>query len=504
MIEHSQKRKASGLLNTSTVATFFSGVSATALQYSIASHGTALQQLVNFSWTSALVFALASAVNSQIAYRWQVTPCSSPDPLVPAWLGRWLTDAPLLFLVVSVILFALGLVCFSFTAFGGTFIPITTSVFAGLSSVGLLLVGGWVIGEKIAFSQTKGHHWFREIMSNPKTAFGDHFSWARCLFRRDPAHGRFAGVRRQLRRIRHRVNVVLGLSDSRLFRFFRQRRPSGPILPTGSPALEIGDTSGANAEKIEERTPTPSVFQDAPRTPQRNPSPLLPAPESDGGRVSESSSSLLSPSTASRERTAVAPGSEVFETNTLGKKRGPTGTSHKRGPRVPSLHSWRHADMLLSLRNIVLLGELSDIEVPYPRVMAFSPSGNYLAALCPNQKVRVWDTRSRSMRAYKEIAPRDGSLQQIAWRPQYFSDAQSSTKDERVLLLRSKNKTTIRLVDISKDVRLSTSCQMRSNWEIHRNAAGFLFAFVAPATNEGHKGYVLASRRAFVFVVRRF
>jgi hypothetical protein len=67
------------------------------------------------------------------------------------------------------------------TAFGGTFIPVTISIFVGLSSIGLFIVGGWVIGEKIAFSQTKGHHWFREILSNPKAAFGDHFSWTRSL-----------------------------------------------------------------------------------------------------------------------------------------------------------------------------------------------------------------------------------------------------------------------------------------------------------------------------------
>ena len=460
MIEHAQKRKASGLLNTATVATFFSGVSATALQYSVASHVTVSQQLVNFLWTSALVFSLASAINSQIAYRWQVAPRSSPDILVPAWLGQWLTDAPLLLLVASAVLFALGLVCFSFTAFGGTFIPVTISIFVGLASIGLFIVGGWVIGEKIAFSQTKGHHWFREILANPKAAFGDHFSWTRSLrsaFHHDPSRERFAGIKREWRRLRHRVDAVLGLSDSRFFRFFRQRRHSGPILPTESPLPEIDHTSAAHAEKVEDRTPTPSVFQEAPRTPQHPTTPLFPAPESEGGRVSEGSSTLLSPSTASRERTALVPAAEGSESHSLAKMRGPSRTSFasRKKDRIPNLHSWRHADMLLSLRNIVLAHEFSDIEVPYPRVMAFSPSGNYLAALCPNQKVRVWDTRS--MQKYKEVAPKDGSLQQIAWRPQNPSDAQSSAEGERMLLLRSKNRSTIRLIDLANNVSPSTS-----------------------------------------------
>jgi hypothetical protein len=501
MIQHAQNKKANGLLNISTVATFFSGVSATALQYSIASHSTASQQLVNFSWISALVFALASAINSQIAYRWQVAPQSSPDTLVPAWLGRWLTDAPLLFLVLSVVLFALGLVCFSFTAFGGTFIPITTSVFAGLSSIGLFIVGGWVVGEDVAFSQTKGHHWFREILSNPKAAFGDHFSWTRWLvsaFRRDPARERFSGIRRQWRRIRHHVGAILELPESRLFRRFRQHRHSGPILPTDSPVLAIDDTSGADAEKVEDRTPTPSMIEEAPSAS----TPLPPAPESEGGRTSEASSTLLSPSTASRQRTTIVPGAGVFGSNTLTMRHGPGGPSRKRGARVPNLHSWRHADMLVSLRNIVLVHEFGDIEVPYPRVMALSPSGNYLAALCPNQKVRVWDTQS--MREYVEIAPKDGSLQQIAWRPQYPNNAQSSAEDERILLLRSKNKSTIRLIDIANHVSPLTSRQLLSNCEIYKSAEVSKFACMASGKNERHKCHVLASRRAFVSVVRRF
>ena len=458
MIEHAQKKKADGLLNTSTVATFFSGVSATALQYSITSHSAASQQLVNFSWISALVFSLASAINSQIAYRWQVAPHSSPDTVVPAWLGRWLVDAPLMFLVVSVVLFAFGLVCFSFTAFGGTFIPITTSIFAGLSSIGLFIVGAWVVGEEIAFSQTRGHHWFQEILSNPTAAFGDHFSWTRWFFsafRRDPAHERFAGIKRKWRRIRHRVGAILGASESHLFRRFRRRRYPGPILPTDSPVLEVDNTPGADAEKVEDRTPTLSVIHEAAPTPQSASTPLPPAPESEGGRTSEASSTLLSPSTASRERMTIVSGTGLFQSSTFAKTRGPATPPRGRGARTPNLHSWRHADMLVSLRNIVLLHEFSDIEVPYPRIMAFSPSGNYIAALCPNQKVRVWDTRS--MQEYSELAPKDGSLQQIAWRPQYSSDAQSSAEDERMLLLRSKNKSTIRLIDIANHVRPLTA-----------------------------------------------
>jgi len=115
MIEHAQKRKVSGLLNTATVATFFSGVSATALQYSVASHATVSQQLVDFSWTVALVFSLTRAINIQIATvgRWRHAAAQIFLSRSGSVSGLRISDAPLLFFIASAVLFALDLVCFS-------------------------------------------------------------------------------------------------------------------------------------------------------------------------------------------------------------------------------------------------------------------------------------------------------------------------------------------------------------------------------------------------------
>lgn len=449
MIEHAQKRKANGLLNISTVATFFSGVTATALQYSLGANNTGLEQLVNFSWTSALIFSLASAINSQLGYRWQVAAHSSPDPLVPAWLSRWLSDAPLLLLVLSAVLFTLGLVCFSFSAFGGSFIPITTTIFAGISAFGMLIIGAWVIGEEITFSKTHGHHWLREIISDPKAVFGDHFSWMRAflpVFFADAEGERFAGIRRHWRRLVHRVAVATGLSDGRLGRLFRKTRsvePVGPSIP------EVLAPNG-DVEKGYDRAPTPSILQSAPPTPQRATTPLPDITTSETGRYSESSSTLLAPSSASRSRTLVLGVAEsVAETtSTKKKRRGPQST---RGwQRKPNLHTWRHADMLHSLRNIVHTHDLSDIEVPYARVMAFSPSGSYLAALSPNQKIKIWETKT--MTECGEIAPKDGALQDIQWKPPNPSSSASIPDDEKFVLLRYKNKSTIRFVNVMEGV----------------------------------------------------
>lgn len=437
MIEHAQKRRANGLLNLSTVATFFSGVTATALQYSLETNQTSTEKLVNFSWTSALVFSLASAVNGQIAYRWHVTAHSSPHTLVPMWLSRCLTDAPLLFLVASSILFILGLVCFTFSAFSGSFIPITTSIFAGVSSIGLLVISSWVLGEQMAYSKTRGHHWFNEIIAHPKEAFGDGFSWIQWLvpsFLHGSGDGLFSSLRRRWRRFRFRAKVTVGLPDGRSSRPASFGVSSSSALPVDASAVMM-----SRLPDVEKNGPgSAAPLQSPPRTPQRASTPLPPASESKG---SEGSSTLLSPSSASRTVTT--------EASALSSGRRPRTPNPPRRGYTPGLHTWRHADMLVSLRNISLAHELTDIEVPYPRIMEFSPLGTYLAALCPNQKIRVWDIQTMTQR--NELSPRDGALQQILWRPQYSSDSAQSAA-ERFALLRSTEKTTIRLVDVLETV----------------------------------------------------
>ncbi|CAE6417437.1 unnamed protein product [Rhizoctonia solani] len=67
-IRYSQQRMATSLQNLSTVATFFSGVTATTLQFSFEVHGSFLSDLVNALWITSLVFSIASAINAQLAY----------------------------------------------------------------------------------------------------------------------------------------------------------------------------------------------------------------------------------------------------------------------------------------------------------------------------------------------------------------------------------------------------------------------------------------------------
>lgn len=70
-IRFAQKHAATNLLNLSTVATFFSAVTATTLQFSFNQTQTSLSSAVNSFWFCSLVFSIASAVNSLLGLTWK-------------------------------------------------------------------------------------------------------------------------------------------------------------------------------------------------------------------------------------------------------------------------------------------------------------------------------------------------------------------------------------------------------------------------------------------------
>ncbi|KAF8762035.1 negative gluconeogenesis [Rhizoctonia solani] len=82
---------------------------ATGLQNLFEAHNDAVQNLVNGLWISSLVFSIASAINSQLAYHWRAAMYRSPRCYVPWWVSIWITRTPLFFLVGSVIAFSAGL-----------------------------------------------------------------------------------------------------------------------------------------------------------------------------------------------------------------------------------------------------------------------------------------------------------------------------------------------------------------------------------------------------------
>jgi hypothetical protein len=53
------------------VATFFSAVTATAMQFTFNSHSTPLEDAVNGFWFTSMVFSVAAAVNSLLGLTWK-------------------------------------------------------------------------------------------------------------------------------------------------------------------------------------------------------------------------------------------------------------------------------------------------------------------------------------------------------------------------------------------------------------------------------------------------
>jgi hypothetical protein len=70
-IRFAQEHAAANLLNLSTVATFFSAVTATTLQYTFDNHSTPLEDAVNAFWFTSMVFSIAAAVNSLLGLTWK-------------------------------------------------------------------------------------------------------------------------------------------------------------------------------------------------------------------------------------------------------------------------------------------------------------------------------------------------------------------------------------------------------------------------------------------------
>ncbi|KAF8595381.1 WD40 repeat-like protein [Ceratobasidium sp. AG-I] len=163
-IRFSQKHTATGLQNLSTVATFFSGVTATTLQVSYEETGSPLPDLVNALWISSLVFSIASAINSQLAYHWRAAMYRSPRSYVPWWVAIWITRTPLFFLVGSVIAFSAGLCVFTYSSHQSPAVSAVVTTFTSVTSSALLCVGLWFASERWTFAKTKGNRWLLDVL----------------------------------------------------------------------------------------------------------------------------------------------------------------------------------------------------------------------------------------------------------------------------------------------------------------------------------------------------
>ena len=108
------------LQNTSTIAIFFSGVSATALQYS-GGVGSGFATPFNFLWLLSLVLSTTSAMQCQLGIFWRTSRPRRASRIqhirkVSHFVEIATSGIPLILLGISSVAFLIGLVFFSFKA----------------------------------------------------------------------------------------------------------------------------------------------------------------------------------------------------------------------------------------------------------------------------------------------------------------------------------------------------------------------------------------------------
>ncbi|KAL4062342.1 hypothetical protein J3A83DRAFT_4110084 [Scleroderma citrinum] len=162
-IRFHQQHAAANLLNLSTVATFFSAVTASTLQFSSPQTGSVLADAVNAFWFSSLVFSIAASVNSLLGLTWKQAMYRSPGHRVPWWVLIWIKRSPLVFLVMSVACFSSGLMLYTYSSHQG---PVTSTIITVVTSFGLAAVSAWFASERWIFVQHSGQKWLGDVISD--------------------------------------------------------------------------------------------------------------------------------------------------------------------------------------------------------------------------------------------------------------------------------------------------------------------------------------------------
>ena len=94
----------------------------------------------------------------------------SPGHRVPWWVLIWIKRSPLVFLVLSVACFSMGLVLFTYSSHQHRITSTVTTVFSAFSCFGLTAVSFWFASERWAFTRHKGEKWLADILSETKVS----------------------------------------------------------------------------------------------------------------------------------------------------------------------------------------------------------------------------------------------------------------------------------------------------------------------------------------------
>ncbi|KAH7099722.1 WD40 repeat-like protein [Auriculariales sp. MPI-PUGE-AT-0066] len=445
-IQLGQKHGARHVTNLSTVATFFSAVTATTIQFSFDRTERLLDNWVNALWYSSLVFSIASAVNSALGLAWQQASYRSPGHRVPWWITIWLIHSPLIFLIISVTTFSVGLCLFTYASGQPHMVSLLVTAFTACSSFGLFTVSSWFVFERFVYNKHKGKVWLADVLDdfNKRIRRVLGIEWAT---RVPPTHIKRVGSAvaqgssKLVRSATRRFTVLLPTSTRDLNGHDAPSRMSGS--ETDLEAQSISDERKSPIPMASPVSPSTVTFagRDSPMTAMAgSPEPqsprtgtiLLPgnpvelttqesAPESAAARnhrLKTAVRSVMMLRSASGGRNSL-PASAKGEASVVSIKHGSTGD--RRMPTRKATLAPLTAGRLMRIASTrTELGQVTVAQVipahqALVRNLAFSPNGQYLATCSwdrTNAILRVSDLSSHRILAHPY-----GFVGQVMWSP---------------------------------------------------------------------------------------
>ncbi|KAI0250714.1 WD40-repeat-containing domain protein [Lactifluus subvellereus] len=418
-IRFAQKHGATNLLNLSTVATFFSAVTATTMQFTFDRHGTPLEDAVNGFWFTSMVFSIAASVNSLLGLTWKQAMYRSPGHRVPWWVLIWIKRSPLVFLVLSVACFSVGLVLFAYSSQQSPVVSTITTVFTAFSSFGLAAVSAWFASERWIFSRHKGRKWLQDSLDDLWDAMMSippfhHF--LECLH----VLGLWTSS------VSRRTRAAATHANSAVTSFFHRRsaetfHPSSSenSLPSASPdaALSTSLRTGRGSETTYATSPSPTI---EPKSTQGSTVSFTLPSENQAGVTGTSASPTPSRGrfvqavrNVIKMQHATAPFS--LPAGTLSPTPlAPNGMRLKDTQPVP-MQSSRVAGLVPKLRGLAPTQDLAAHQA-LVRHLQFSPNGRFLATSSWDRTSVIFHTGD-PFTHHRTLAHPSGFVSQVAWSP---------------------------------------------------------------------------------------
>ncbi|KAJ6595621.1 WD40 repeat-like protein [Mycena vulgaris] len=419
-IRFGQKHKTDNLLNLSTVATFFSAVTATTLQFSFNLTTSSLQDAVNSFWFASLVFSIAAAVNSLLGLTWKQAMYRSPGHRVPWWVLIWIKRSPLVFLVMSVACFSIGLCLFSYASNQARVTSIITTIFTIFTSFGLAAVSAWFASERYVFLRHRGRKWLLDVLLDSKEQFMTlpGVERIRRVFR--GIKRRFRTVSRAVRRIGSKTVNLLSAnsSDSE-----KSDDLEANILPVSnghsretSAMASVAQLAagGASSSVLSTHEASTSNSPTVPAAKSDAATPTTPGPTRGKLLWKNALQTVKMRSVAASPFGTRAPHRQRTTSSTLTAPFGERKRTIMEEP-MPAVVVRSRVATLRPKLNMLVATEGLDAHQALVRHLQFSPDGKFLATSSWDRTSIIWRIEKPSLVLHRVLAHAQGFVGQVAW-----------------------------------------------------------------------------------------